>query len=287
MRGALLTSAFSSLMPHSLHAQRISRSTYASREQREEAAAAIRHMRTNALPLLLIWATPKPSQLRPKIGSFLLRCPYSLTPAALRRWAGTRPGQTRANEARLGFMILDADAAPAIPELARLATNSTASYENSAWAISTLGNIGPQAFPALLTVILNSGTASRSAAIHQIAKFGTNALPALLVLIGLLNDSNAQVTCSSAVAIGDLGLSPDISVPALTKCLHRPHRPDPRLRMVAAGALRKFGSAAHVAIPELQKAISEESDPFAKRTLQLILRDLEKAATGGHRSIQI
>src|SRR5207244_3344331 len=93
----------------------ISRSTYATREQREESAAAIRHMKTNALPLLLKWAEPKPFPLKTKIGDFLIKCPPAVIPVSVRRWADTPPDQTRANEARLGLMILGPDIACAIP----------------------------------------------------------------------------------------------------------------------------------------------------------------------------
>jgi HEAT repeat protein len=73
--------------------------------------------------------------------------------------------------------------------------------------------------PALVTILTNPVAPCRTCAAAQIAKFGTNALPALPVLIALLNDANPQVKSSAGVAIGDLALKPDISVPALINCL--------------------------------------------------------------------
>jgi HEAT repeat protein len=173
----------------------------------------------------------------------------------------------------LGLVILGADAAPAIPQLARLATE-VPSNPCTYWAITALGDIGPKAFPTLLNIAEDPKIPWRRAAVREIGKLGTNALPALPTIIRFLDDPDPQAAYDAAIALGDLSLNPQLSVPALTRCLLQ--HPSPLPRVGAAKSIVRFGPDAQKAIPEIQKAESSETDPSTKQFLQRILRDLQR-----------
>jgi len=177
-------------------------------------------------------------------------------------WAKRPPDYTSLNETRIGLMILGPAGAPAIPELTRLAYSGTGQ-----WPCEALGDIGLPALPALLKIV-KSPTApafSRACAAQQFRKFSTNAIVALPILIEGLKDPDVGVAVYCAVAIGDLGLEPDLSIPALVKCLHTT---DSSLRRIAAESIARFGRAAAVALPEIKEAESLETDSFTKMYLQ-------------------
>jgi len=251
----------------------VARSSDASADQRQEACDAIRQIGPNALPDLLRWAIGHRSQTKIKIQTFIRQHPTAFIPKWLRKWADTYPDQTRANEARLAFLILGPKAAPLIPELTRLAT-AVPPEPGEYWAISTLGDIGPQALPALITT-MDGSVRKKIAALGAIRNLGTNAFPTLPRIIRLLDDPERYVTYASASTLGDLGLNPQLSIPALIKCLQHS---DSHLRMMAALSLARFGPDAHVVIPELQKAESMETDENAKSALQQTLRFLDAKA---------
>jgi HEAT repeat protein len=250
------------------------RATDTPAEQRQEAGDAIRRLGPRALPLLLKWATMEPSQKKRKIQTWLAKVPTSLVPRRLRNWADQPPDQTRANEAKLGLLILGPDAAPAIPQLARLAKQAPAD-QNTYWAFTALGNIGPKALPTLFEILADPKIPWRRVALQEIAGLGTNALPALPTIIRLLDDPDPQTTYASAFALGKLVLSPDLSIPALKRCLEKP---DSQLRVAAASSIANFGTHAQAAIPAIEVAESTETEPFAKRSLQFILKDLKAKA---------
>ena len=242
--------------------------------QRDEAASAVRHIGTNALPILMRRASENPSHSRQNIGEFLFqhRITRAVIPNRVRAWFARGPDQTRGNQARLGMIILGADAAPAIAELARLASGPPG-LQSTTWAIIALGDIGPPALPTLLAFATNPAAQCRASAIAEFPKLGTNASHVLPTLIALLNDADPEVTYRAASAIGDLGVSPETSVPALTACLQRT---DPTLRAIVAMSLRKFGRGAQSALPTLQDIAPKESDPYTKRALVLLIFDLQK-----------
>jgi len=171
-------------------------------------------------------------------------------------------------------MILGPAAAPAIPELTRLAWSGTGE-----WPCEALGDIGLPALPALLKLV-NSPTApapSRVYATAQFRKLGTNAFVALPTLIECLKDPDVRFAHWCAVAIGDLGLEPDLSIPALVKCLHST---DSTLRGIAADSIARFGRAATVVLPELQEAESLETDTHTKMFLQQSIDRINPSRSG-------
>jgi len=148
----------------------------------KEAAEAIRHIGTNALPYLLKWIQyerpPWKNALHRITGGRLERYDFLLD----------HKNEIRAEHAMKAFRVLGPQACGAIPELLRLMNDS-----NRSW--------------------------SAGRATFTIVGMGTNARPVLPTLIAMLtNDSLARRTM---YALGELKLEPQLVVPALTNCLLR------------------------------------------------------------------
>jgi HEAT repeat protein len=170
------------------------------------------------------------------------------------------------------MMILGSAAAPAIPELTRLAAT-----RGDSWAFEALGDIGPPALPVLLTFLNNqrAPAASRAYAAQQFRKLGTNALVALPSLIQCLSDTNVWFACCCATAIADLTLEPKTSIPALAKCLRSTHQ---TLRVISVQSIARFGPAAKLVLSELKEAETSETDLPTKDYLQRVIEKIDPSA---------
>jgi len=161
-----------------------------------EATEAIRQIGTNALPTLLKWASYDPTRLQSKFRPVL-------------------SGSDHPVDAEDGFRILGPIAHPAIPGLTRLAITSS-SEERVMRCARCLASIGPRAVPALAEVISSYHGKARYYPIAVLAHFGTNAEPAVPVLIECLKDQDPSVRSAAISALGKLARSPSMTVPALT-----------------------------------------------------------------------
>jgi HEAT repeat protein len=96
--------------------------------QMDQAADAVRHIGTNALPFLLRWLSDEPAPWRRKTRRALEKLPHPFD--RLGRLTDARMGPKSDLRHRLaiyGFIVLGPDAAPAIPALNRLATITNSS----------------------------------------------------------------------------------------------------------------------------------------------------------------
>src|SRR5256885_14250178 len=86
-----------------------------------EAANAIEHIGTNALPWLVQWVGYEPPLWHQQVAPLIDKIPR------LNRWRHQleHAHQQRVNDSDWAFKILGPNAAPALPELARIIQNST------------------------------------------------------------------------------------------------------------------------------------------------------------------
>jgi hypothetical protein len=201
-----------------------------------ESAEAIAHIGTNAIPFLLKWMGASSSS-----GSSFMD-------------SGTIQA----------FRLLGPDARAAIPELARLATNQPESilraHEHEqrvvtlfgASPLMALGAIGPDALPALISILKNaSAPGTRLGVIQAIGGMGTNAAPAVSILLPYLDDENEMVTSAVVSALGTTAPGKPEVLAALEKiALGSKHG----LRASALEALSHFGEQA---VPALIRALRE------------------------------
>ncbi len=123
-----------------------------------EAVDAINHIGTNAIPCLLRWITdypyPPPTQER-VISWVFAHLPSSMRPQDMYRWTGTKQAHFRGGIAPSILQRLGPQAAPAIPDLERIATNPPAATHADI-ALQALCLMGTQAIPALERITQNT-----------------------------------------------------------------------------------------------------------------------------------
>jgi hypothetical protein len=139
----------------------------------------------------------------------------------------------RALGAVAAFEILGSNAVSILPELARLASippNTDFEYHDPKWglegdenpsrrAIFALANVGPEALPYLLDLATNQSANIQCDALHLISKMETNALPAIPLLLEVIQHPTSRAVWIAVRTLGILKLSPETVIPALTNAL--------------------------------------------------------------------
>ena len=103
----------------------------------------------------------------------------------------------------------------------------------------------------------------RPQAALSLAGLGTNAGPAVPILIGYLRERNENLARFSAMTLGHLRPQPDLVVPAMIDALQDSR---PSSRRVAAEALGQYGDQARPAVPALLDALNDMDKLTCKAT---------------------
>ena len=228
-----------------------------------EAVHAIRQIGPRAIPELLDWVKRPTPLMQEELHALHHLLPLTAAQPALRG--------NRADLAVLGFHILGRRAISAAPELARIMKNRAASQQSREAAMAALAALGPEGLNPLLNAFANPFQPTRRLAAFYIGSMqylGTNAAPAVPVLIALLSDQEEQIASRAATALGDLHVEPALAIPALTNALKDPR---PFIRSSAALALARFGSQARPAIPALTDALSDPKLPVRSAATNALL----------------
>jgi hypothetical protein len=115
--------------------------------------------------------------------------------------------------------------------------------EIAAWSLAF---IGAEGVPPLTGLLTNSNPQIRCRAAIALGLMGKSAEPALPALLNALHDSDRNTRRKAADALGCIGQQPNLVVPALTKLLD-----DPDVEDIATKALGDFRDRATNAIPAL------------------------------------
>jgi hypothetical protein len=185
------------------------------------------------------------------------RLPLALRPA----WSQDETREACAHAAVDAFRILGPEAYPAKFELVRLINAST--NEDTIHRLKfALAYLGAEGLPPLTALATNRQRSDRFKALAAIRGMGTNARPALPVLIQCLNDEDYYVAKYTAVTLGYLQLEPALVVPALTNALRDSFLRDPWLRPRARfiDSLAQFGPAATSAVPILLGVLEDPNE---------------------------
>ena len=219
-----------------------------------EAADAVRHIGTNAVPFLARWIGDSRNIPPWRLRLFGLAYSRKLgTPAREIFLESVARRELRASRAIWGFVILGEAARGAIPDLVRLAHQGDA--DSARAAIAALGYLGKDALPPLFSMITNNEYMLKNEAmtsLSQMGYLGTNAHPAIVFLIQCLGEED--LAPAAADGLGRLHLESDISVPALVECTHSTR---PLMRIWGAVSLGKFGACARSAMPDLIKLMDD------------------------------
>lgn len=188
----------------------------------EEAMEAIAQIGTNAIPFLLDWIQYEPPPGKEAFYDFLnMKILANIAGARMR----TEAKATRATGTMLAFEILGANAAVAVKPLDKLAngSRSVSTNENerlvAVRATLALPWLGETALPPLLSALTNHHNLLAHCAAEAIGNMGTNALPAVPVLIQCIGHTNDRVAWKSIESLGKLKLNPPLVVSALVESL--------------------------------------------------------------------
>lgn len=140
-----------------------------------------------------------------------------------------------------GFRVLGAEGRSAIPALARMATNYAASDRLSRIQnlCSALVGIGPDSLGVLSTIATNEVFGhARLDAVYSIGSLGTNARPAVPVLLQCLKEPNEELLNAAFLALRRVRPNQPKDFQTIADFLDNPK---PRVRSDALEALASFG----------------------------------------------
>ena len=243
--------------------------------RRQEAADAVRHIGTNALPTLLrqIDAVDMP-RWTVRLSLVCGKLPQTLPGARLLNWCLFVKPNLEAGLATTGFTLLGSQAAPAVPELTRRMSTRTSRSANL--AILALADIGVTGSEPLLAALANTNSPNRLLVARvmetTIRNQDTNRLRAIRCVANCVSDADAGVAAWSALTLGALAVEPEIAVPALTEGLNDPRAP---IRCRSAEALSHFGPTASPALGSLRRTELKDPDPTVRAAVAQALAKLE------------
>ncbi len=178
-----------------------------------ESAAAIRHIGTNALPMLIRMLGSRDSRLKElmmKWSSKQNLVKFNFTPASQLRF-----------RAQGGYTILGATAKAQVPELSRLLLNDAPAGVRQC-AASALGSVGPEAesaAAALLVAAKDQDEQVRNSSLWALSHIQANPELVLPGLIEGLDDSFSIARENAAIALGRYGSRATSAIPALTRTM--------------------------------------------------------------------
>ncbi|MGO8766088.1 MAG: HEAT repeat domain-containing protein [Limisphaerales bacterium] len=179
-----------------------------------EIEEAIQHSGRRSVPFLLYWIRAKPN--------------FTRFSSDEDRQAGFR-----AVGAVSAFRILGTNATFAIPDLmsvAQLPDDADIPRADPAWgldfyryrneyAVFALANLGPTTVPFLLRLATNSSVNVQRDDVYLLSTMGTNALPAIPLLLHYIQEPTNRVSNIAARSLGTLKLEPSTVGPALANAL--------------------------------------------------------------------
>ena len=161
---------------------------------RQEAAEAVGHIGTNALPWLLEWTDYQPAGWKMALAtnsraaaqtSGYFRSAYF--------WLLNRPADNLNLLGRFGFEILGPQARPALPEVQRRMADWGKPWRATRAMEAYTDITGPDAVPALVNGLVSTNVNCRQAAAFCLSCLGTNSAPAAPALRKALNDPDPLV----------------------------------------------------------------------------------------------
>jgi hypothetical protein len=239
--------------------------------RQNEAAEAVRHIGTNAIPTFLAWQD-KDSRIGWKV-KLLAVLPKSLQARHPIDWWLVAQDHYRVDRAIRGLTILGSNASPAVPELTR--RMMTRNSDSGVSAAIALGNMGGAGLPALLSALTNAQTPNRVMVVRSAAhatRVASNDISGITVLAQCVRDTNLAVAATAAMVLGSITNQPGITVPALIEGLKEPGG---QVRARSADALSNYGVQAREAVPVLLQ-YHNDPDAFVRQCVSNALQNLAR-----------
>lgn len=220
-----------------------------------QAADAIRHIGTNAVPFLLTWIRYETPPGKAERLAALSRPLNWLNKefGAAGSWALRDSEADRATAAVSAFGVLGDQAHDAIPELTELltSTNHTDGCNRAGQALANMPTFGLR---LLATALTNSNPTIRARAATSARYLSTNATPIIPALIQTLKDDDLWVALPASWSLSELHPEPHLLLPMLTECLRETNAV---CRACAAHVLERIGAQARPAIPFLLTTLTD------------------------------
>jgi HEAT repeat protein len=216
-----------------------------------EAEDALKHIGTNAIPFLLIWAQEDPPAVGGSRG--LVQAFRALGPAA------------RSAIPALASLLTNTPEAGAMPSpSAQRGLESPRTWK----VLQALSIIGAESLPVLLALATNDTvpTDTRCTAIEAVRNMGTNGLAALPGLLWCMGDRDEAVVDEAVKAVGAVGVGAPAALGALSNALHASHW---LVRYQAVEALGQFGESAARA---LVLALYDPASTVRDTALRILVR---------------
>jgi HEAT repeats len=226
---------------------------------RRRAAAAVRHIGTNAVPVLLEDLGARSSPMQTAVVGWVRRHPWIKLRVAT--------SAERRSRAYLACRVLAPLAQPIIPGLIQLLKED----ETAPTAGNVLLLFGADAVGPLTRALTSRNLHIRYAAASLLGAFGSGAAPAVSALVRVLDDQDYRVRVVAALSLDEIHAAPDAVVPAL---IARLSDPNAIVRRTSAEVLGRFGPEAATAIPALLRE-THDSEESVRRAAVGALKQIE------------
>jgi HEAT repeat protein len=218
--------------------------------KRAEAAEAIRHIGTNAIPQLVEWLnTPDQDSGVNKAFNYIVGRLHRSNidfPLALQR----------KRRAALGLAALGPLAKPAIPDLNRALNDRQVSKQ----AGTALGSIGPDGWVVLTMALRSTNSFTIYSALLSLGSFHAAVPGTTDALIGIASNSRNAYRIYALSALAFIGRDPEKVIPVFISCLGSTNA---QVRSYAAWEIGSFRSLASNAVPTLARLL-QDSNPTVR-----------------------
>ena len=249
--------------------------------QPTDATLAVHHIGTNGLPWLVKWIEHGRPAWKDRLAKFVFKTHSS----TIIRWY--RNSDRKGFDAVLGFEVLGPKAAPAVPELARIAKYSNNRYSQE-WAMDALRWMGKDGFPPLLAALDEPRT--KTLAAYRIGQMPDNHVDISAAFPGLLLiDRHTRQGIEQAEKAGTMPKYYDplyvmpyegspFLIPGLMNCLHHTNSD---VRAEAARALGSLYDKARPAVPALKEALDDRVIAVQEAAIEALEKIAPEVLTNG------
>jgi HEAT repeat protein len=216
---------------------------------REQAAAAIKALGSNAVPGLVRLLETRDSFFRKRVWAFASQLPVRVRQVVLPRIRPPDAALIRSSAAR-SLGLLGPDAETAIPALSKSLRSGDA---HAQWdAAGALGGIGKSAMPDLIAALGDRDPNVRRAGAYGLGEAGSHATEAAPALLVALEDPSAEVQVAAVATWSKWGAD---LFPWITNAMASP---DPATRKRAAKVLPVIRPDRALAVPSLIGMLRDE-----------------------------
>jgi HEAT repeat protein len=234
--------------------------SYGRPQEREKARAALRAMGEPAAAHLTGMLEKEDSPIKERLQDYVSDIPVLNTFAT--------PAESYHALAANGLAEIGPTAKSAIPALTKIAEGS--SYLAKYKARAALMIIRQESISSLGEILANRDSTNWMAAASTARELGTNARPLIPLLVSASEHTNWMVRATALGCLGELGLEPEVSIPALLKGLQDAER---YVRQSAVFAFHNWPAAAS----EHQEALLtclNDSDNYVRLMTVLALQTI-------------